>query len=76
MEESHDDIRKILRTCARRALDRAGYVTAVQAQHSDLKIKFSNEYYDTLGLPRSDGTEAEAQLMEFAPVTFTFVKRE
>ena len=48
----------------------------MQAQHSDLKIKFSNEYYDTLGLPRSDGTEAEAQLMEFAPVTFTFVKRE
>ena len=29
-----------------------------------------------LGLPRPDGTEAETQYMEFAPVTFTFIKPE
>ena len=30
------------------------YVKAVQAQFDDSKIKFSNEYYDTLGLERPD----------------------
>jgi len=52
------------------------YVKEVQALHDDSKIKFSNEYYDTLGLERPDGSECEAQYMGFASVTFAFVKRE
>jgi len=52
------------------------YVKAVQELHDDSKIKFSNEYYDTLGLERPDGSESEAQYTAFASVTFAFVKRE
>ena len=52
------------------------YVKAVQEQHDDSKIKFSNEYYDTLGLERPDGSENNVQYMEFGAVTFSFVKRE
>ena len=40
------------------------------------EIKYSNEYYDTLGLERPDGTESDMKLLEFAPVTFTFVKKD
>lgn len=29
-----------------------------------------------IGLPRPDGTEIETQCMEFAPITFSFVKPE
>ena len=52
------------------------YVKSVQAQYDDCKIRFSNDYYDTLGLERPDGTEHGAQLLEFAPVVFTFVKKD
>lgn len=52
------------------------YVKAVQEQHDDSKIKFTNNYYDTLGLERPDGTESEGKLMEFETVAFTFVKRK
>ena len=52
------------------------YVKAVQEQFDDSKIKFSNEYYDTLGLERPDGSENEGQMLEFGAVTFSFVKRE
>ncbi len=52
------------------------YVKAVQEQHNDRKIKFTNEYYDTLGLERPDGSESEMEYMAFEEVTFTFVKRE
>lgn len=52
------------------------YVKAVQEQYSDIKIKFSNEYYDTLGLERPDGTEREFQSMDFEEVVFSVVKRE
>ncbi len=51
------------------------YVKAVQEQHDDSKIKFSNEYYDTLGLERPDGSENDIKLMEFGTVAFSFVKR-
>ncbi len=51
------------------------YVKAVQEQHDDSKIKFKNEYYDTLGLERPDGTESDRKLMEFGTVAFSFVKR-
>ena len=52
------------------------YVKAVQEQHDDSKIKFSNDYYDTLGLERPDGSENDVQYMEFATVAFSFVKKE
>lgn len=49
------------------------YVKAVQEQHDDSKIKFSNDYYDTLGLERS---ENDVQYMAFETVVFSFVKKE
>lgn len=52
------------------------YVKAVQEQHDDSKIRFSNDYYDTLGLERPDGSENDIGPVEFAEVAFTFVKRE
>ncbi len=54
------------------------YVRSVQEQfeHCGSEIRYSNEYYDTLGLERPDGTECDRKLMEFAPVTFTFVKKD
>ena len=52
------------------------YVKAVQAQYDDNKIKYSNEYYDTLGLERPDRTESEAQMLAFEEVRFSFVKKE
>ena len=36
----------------------------------------TNEYYDTLGLERPDGSENEGQMFEFGAVTFSFVKKE
>ena len=51
------------------------YVKAVQELFDDSKIKFSNEYYDTLGLERPDGSENEGQMLEFGAVTFSFVKK-
>lgn len=52
------------------------YVKAVQEQYDDSKIKFSNDYYDTLGLERPDGSENDVQYMEFATVAFSVVKKE
>ena len=51
------------------------YVKAVQVQFDDRKIKFSNEYYDTLGIERPDGSEKKSESVEFDTVTFAFVKR-
>ena len=50
------------------------YVKAVQEQFDDSKVRFSNEYYDTLGLERPDGTESEQNSLEFEEVVFTFTK--
>lgn len=54
------------------------YVKSVQEQfnHCQCKIRYSNVYYDTLGLERPDGTENDMKPVEFAPVTFSFVKRD
>ena len=54
------------------------YVKSVQEQFNNCRceIKYSNQYYDTLGLERPDGTESDMKLLEFAPVTFTFVKKD
>ena len=51
------------------------YVKTVQAQYCDNKIKYSSEYYDTLGLERPDGTESEVQMLAFEEVRFSFVKK-
>lgn len=58
--------------------DPFSYVKNVQEQFHQYpgKIKYSNEYYDTLGLERPDGSENEMRMLEFAPVTFTFEKRK
>lgn len=52
------------------------YVNSVQELFDDSKIKFSNEYYDTLGLERPDGSENEIQKVEFGAVTFSLIKKE
>ena len=52
------------------------YVKLVQELFDDSKIKFSNEYYDTLGLERLDGSENEGQRLEFGAVTFSFIKKK
>ena len=52
------------------------YVKSVQELFDDSKIKFSNDYYDTLGLERPDGSENETQKFEFIPVTFSIVKKK
>lgn len=52
------------------------YVKAVQEQYDDSKIKFTNDYYDTLGLERPDGSENDVQYVEFATVAFSFSKKE
>ena len=58
--------------------DPYSYVKNVQQQFQRYpsKIRYSNEYYDTLGLERPDGSENEMKMMEFAPVQFTFVKKK
>ena len=37
------------------------YVKRVQKEFDDSKIQYSNEYYDTLGMERPDGTENEIE---------------
>lgn len=51
------------------------YVKAVQEVFGDGKIKYSNEYYDVLGLERPDGSQCGQQLMEFKEVVFCFEKK-
>ena len=58
--------------------DPYAYVRSVQEQFDQYhrEMKFSNAYYDTLGLERPDGSDGEAELLEFAPVTFVFVTKK
>ena len=44
------------------------YIKALQKEFPYEKIEFTNEYYDTLGLERPDGTEPEDQGFEFDPI--------
>lgn len=46
------------------------YVKDVQKDFDAGKIRYSNDYYDVLGLDRPDGTEPEPQLL--CELTFTF----
>lgn len=51
--------------------DPYAYVRGVQAELSDLGgVRYSDDYYDTLGLERPDGTQPDMACMEFEPVTF------
>lgn len=50
--------------------DPFGVVKALQSQFPYEKIPFSNDYYDTLGLPRPDGTEAGPSPSAFESVSF------
>ena len=58
--------------------DPYGYVRSVQDQFRQYpgKIKYSSGYYDTLGLERPDGSGSEMRMLEFAPVSFTFIRRK
>ena len=49
------------------------YVKKIQQEFPYQNIVYSNEYYDTLGLSRPDGSEPEAENgAEFAAVSFEF----
>ncbi len=50
------------------------YIKEVQKNFPYEKIEFTNEYYDTLGLERPDGTEPEDQGFDFQPVEFPLEK--
>ena len=50
------------------------YVKALQHHFPYGQIRFSNDYYDTLGLERPDGTQAPENGFEFAAVEFRFGK--
>lgn len=54
------------------------YVTSVQAQYNNChcEVKYSNEYYDTLGLERPNGTGCGMTPDEFPPVIFSFTKKD
>ena len=52
--------------------DPFGYVKGLQTDFPYERIPFSNEYYDTLGLERPDGTEPEENGFAFEAAAFTF----
>lgn len=52
--------------------DPFGYVKGLQTDFPYERIPFSNEYYDTLGLERPDGTEPEENGFAFEAAVFTF----
>ncbi len=51
--------------------DPFSYIKELQATFDENTISYSNEYYDTLGLPRPDGTEPEEQGFALAEVEAT-----
>lgn len=51
------------------------YIKELQRGFPYEHICFSNEYYDTLGLERPDGTEADENGFEFDAVEFRFEKK-
>ena len=48
------------------------YIKELQSGFPYEQIRFSNEYYDTLGLARPDGTEADESRVEFDAMEFRF----
>lgn len=51
------------------------YVKALQESFDSSKLQYSNEYYDTLGIPRPDGSELEEQGWDFEDV-YVYVRRD
>jgi len=47
------------------------YVKKIQKEFDGSKIVFSNDYYDTLGFERPDGTENDIDYVEYESVIFT-----
>ena len=57
--------------------DPFGSVKEIQASFDGGRLRYTNEYYDTLGLARPDGSEPPASESEFATIiTFLPVERE
>ena len=57
--------------------DPFAYVKEVQASFDGGRLRYTNEYYDTLGLARPDGSEPPASEREFATIiTVLPVERE
>ena len=52
------------------------YVKELQSKFSYAQICFSNDYYDTLGLERPDGTLPAENESEFNPVAFRFERKQ
>lgn len=52
------------------------YVKQLQQSFDDSRLKFTDEYYDVLGLENPNGTPAEEPLFEFPPVIFTVQKKD
>lgn len=50
------------------------YIKELQSNFPYEQISFTNEYYDTLGMERPDGTEPEENGFEFETVAFKFDK--
>lgn len=50
------------------------YIKDLQKNFLYEQIPFTNEYYDTLGIERPNGTEPEENGFEFEPVVFRFDK--
>lgn len=51
------------------------YVTKLQSEFDYDKIAFSDEYYDTLGIERPNGTSPKDESFEFEKVEFRFEHR-
>ncbi len=68
-EETKDALEQIRRELNLTAMeDPFSYVKKLQENFEEGSIPYSDEYYDTLGLPRLDVTEAEEQGFDFAVV--------
>ncbi len=57
-------------------IDAYEYVKQLQKNFDTASIKYSDEYYDTLGLERPNKTKRKEPLSEFGAVSFSFGKKE
>lgn len=51
------------------------YVKQIQEHFDTTEIQYSDEYYDTLGLERPNGTKRKEPLFEFGAVSISFGKK-
>lgn len=52
------------------------YVKQLQKHFDPMSIQYSDEYYDTLGLERPNGTKRKEPLFEFDAVSISFGKKD